>query len=158
MKRFVKTKIWKFIEEKETNEGVFDRFKRNEIFIQKPNIWTHSTHSDKLINHLKSGGEFIGKKEDLNKFNIPDKGSFATFVNQHAPNFKKGSIFYGFEQNPYLITTELPDIAFQPNWNGKNYDNFIDSQNVGVLKPGYRDSKNFKLWKRNNKGQFELIK
>ena len=158
LKQFIKTTIREFIEEKEINEGMFNRFKRNEIFKQKPNIWTHTTYSDELINHLKYGGDFIGKKEDLSKFNIPIKGSFATFVNQHSPNFKKGSIFQGFEQHPYLITTELPDSAFQPNWNSKNYDNLNDSQNVGVLKPEYRESKNFKLWKRNNKGEFELIK
>lgn len=158
LNQFIKTTIREFIEEREIIEGIFDRFKRTEIFKQKPNIWTHTTYSDELINHLKSGGNFVGKKEDLSKFNIPDKGTFATYVNQHVPNFKRGLIFQGFELHPYLITTELPDSAFQPNWNSKNYSNLKDSQNVGVLKPEYRDSKNFKLWKRNNEGEFELIK
>jgi hypothetical protein len=147
---------------KPIGEGFFDRFKTNPktnpiLFKQTPNTWTHTTYSEDLINQLKSGGNFIGNKEDLTKFNIPNKGPFATFVNQHSPNFKKGSIFQGFEQHPYLITTELPDEAFQPNWNSRNYDNFEDSQNVGVLKPQYRDSKNFKLWKKNKDNQFELI-
>ena|ERR1035437_8030353 len=156
-KQFIKTTIREFFEEQELKE-VFDRFKRTIIFKQNPNIWTHTTYSEELINHLKNDGDFIGNKEDLNKFNIPIKGSFATFTNQHSPNFKKGSVFQGFEQHPYLITTELPDEAFQPNWNGKNYDNLKDSQNVGVLKPEYRGSENFKLWKMNKNGDFELIK
>jgi len=67
-KQVIKTKIREFIEQQEFNEGIFDRFKRNEIFKQKPNIWTHATSSDELINHLKSGGDFIGEKEDLSKF------------------------------------------------------------------------------------------
>ena len=157
LKQFIKTYLKEFIEEREIDEGIFDRFKRNEIFKQKPNIWTHTTYSDELINHLKSGGDFIGKKEELSKFNIPMKGHFATFVNQHSPNFIKGSIFPGFEQKPYLITTELPDSAFQPNWNSRNYDTLNDSQNVGVLKPEYRASKNFKLWKKNNKGDYTKL-
>jgi hypothetical protein len=158
LRNFIKRTIREFIEEQQLNEGLFDRFKKNEIFKQNPNIWTHTTYSEELINHLKSGGDFIGKKEDLSKFNVPDKGSFATSVNQHSPNFKKGSIFHGFELHPYLITTDLPDDAFQPNWNSKNYDNFNDSQNIGVLKPGYRGSENFKLWKKNKNNEFELIK
>lgn len=158
LKQFIKTTIREFLNKQELKEGLFDRFKGNEIFKLKPNIWTHTTYSEELINHLKDGGDFIGKKEDLTKFNIPIKGSFATFINQHSPNFKKGSIFQGFEQHPYLITTDLPDDAFQPNWNSKNYDNFRDSQNVGVLKPEYRNSKNFKLWKSNKNNEFELIK
>lgn len=147
---------------KPMNEGFFDRFKSKPktnpiIFKQTPNTWTHATWSEELINHLKNGGKFIGKKEDLNQFNVPQKGSFAVFVNQYSPNFKKGSIFHGFESNDFLITTELPDEAFQPNWNAKNYNNFQESQNVGVLKPEYRDSKYFKLWKKNKDNQFELI-
>jgi len=140
------------------NEGLFDRFKSVETFKQTPNIWTHTTHSEELINTLKNGGDFIGEKEDINQFNVPDIGSFVIFVNQHSPNFKKGSIFHGFEQHPYLITTDLPDEAFQPNWNSKNYENLTDSQNVGVLKPNYRGSENFKLWKKNKNNEFELIK
>lgn len=158
LKQFIRTTLHEFVEGEKMDEGLFDRFKRKEIFKQKPNIWTHATHSEELIKHLKSGGDFISKKEDLNKFNKPIKGSFSTFVNQHSPNFKKGSIFRGFEQYPYLITTDLPDTAFQPNWNSKNYDNFKDSQNVGVLKPNYRNSKHFKLWKKNKNNEFELIK
>jgi hypothetical protein len=158
MKKFIKTTIREFILEKEVNEGFFDMFKTKEIFKENPNIWTHTTYSEELINHLKNGGDFIGNKEDLTKFNVPDKGRFAEYVNQHSPNFKKGSIFHGFEQHPYLITTDLPDEAFQPNWNSKNYDNFNDSQNVGVLKPEYRESKNFKLWKKNKNNEFELIR
>lgn len=112
------------------------------------NTWTHATWNPKLINHLLGGKDFIGNKEDLKDFNVPQKGPFATFVNRNAPNFLKGDIFHGFEANSYLITTDLDDEAFQPNWNGRNYDNFKDSANVGVLKPEYRDAKNFKLWKR----------
>lgn len=120
-----------------------------------PKTWTHATSSEDLITKLKKGEKFIGKKEDLSKFNIPDKGPFATYTNQHAPNFKKGGLFKGYEITPYLITTELGDEAFQPNWNAKNYDSLEDSSNVGVLKPDYRDAKNFKLWKRNKKGDYE---
>jgi hypothetical protein len=139
------------------DEGIFDRFKKKEIFKQRPNIWTHLTDSEELVNNLKSGHDFIGKKELLTKFNVPMKGAFATYVNQHSPNFKKGSIFQGFEQHSYLITTELPDEAFQPNWNRRNYDNLTDSQNVAVLKPEYRDAKYFRLWKLNKNNEFELI-
>jgi hypothetical protein len=158
LKQFIKTTLREFVEEQELSEGFFDRFKRRKIFKQTPNIWTHKTYSEELIDHLKNGGDFIGKKEDLTKFNVPNKGTFRTFVNLHSPNFKKGSIFQGFELHPYLITTDLPDDAFQPNWNGKNYDNLEDSQNVGVLKPEYRSSENFKLWKKNKNNEFELIK
>lgn len=140
------------------DENFLDRFKKVEIFNQKPNIWTHATDSIELINSLKSGKDFIGHKEDISKFNILDKGKFATYVNQHAPNFKKGDIFSGFELKPYLITTELNDDAFQPNWNSKNYNNLRDSQNVGVLKPEYRKASNFKLWQKNKNNKFELIK
>ena len=35
LKQFIKTTIREFIEEKEINEGMFNRFKRNEIFKQK---------------------------------------------------------------------------------------------------------------------------
>lgn len=157
-KKFIKTKIRDFVEEQELHESIFDRFKKNKIFKQNPNTWTHATYSEELINHIKSGGDFIGKKEDLSEFNIPIKGKFNVYTNQHSPNFKKGSIFQGFETHPYLITSELPDESFQPNWNGKNYDNLKDSQNVGVLKPEYRESKHFILWKRNKNGEFELIK
>jgi len=158
LKRFIKKTVREVIKEQEQNEGLFDRFKSKEVFKQKPNIWTHTTYSDELFNHLLNGGDFVGAKEDLTKFNVPNKGPFATFVNQHAPNFKKGSIFHGFETHPYLITTELPDEAFQPNWNSRNYDNLEDSQNVGALKPDYRGAKNFKLWKKNKNRQFELVK
>lgn len=157
LRKFVKSTLLNLIEEHEINEGILDRFKKKIIFKQKPNIWTHTTYSKELMDHLKNGGDFIGKKEELDKFNIPDKGNFATYINQHSPNFKKGSIFQGFEQYPYLITTELPDYAFQPNWNSKNYDNLIDSQNVGVLKPEYRNSNNFNLWNKNKDGEFELM-
>ena len=119
-----------------------------------PNTWTHLTSSEELMKDLKKGKKFIGKKEDLSKFNIQDKGSFRTSTNQEAPNFKKGGIFSGYEASPYLITTELGDEAFQPNWNARNYDNLGDSNNVGVLKPTYRDAKHFKLWKRDKKGQY----
>lgn len=126
--------------------------KESEIFdirdIVKPDVWVHSTYEKDLINSLLSGKDYIGKKEDINKFNVPDKGTFSMSINQHAPNFVKGRIFSGFEANPYLITTELEDDAFQPNWNRKNYDNLKDSNNVAVLKPEYRKSKNFKLWER----------
>lgn len=141
----------------EINENFLNFFRKDKKLKLTPNIWTHSTHSEDLIKHLKSGGDFISKKEDLSKFNVPDKGKFATYVNQFSPNFKKGSIFSGFETHPFLITTELPDDAFQPNWNSKNYDNLIDSQNVGVLKPEYRKSKHFKLWRKNKNGDYILI-
>ena len=139
------------------SEGVFDRFKKKEIFKQAPNIWTHATDSEELIKHLASGKDYIGAKEDLSKFNIPSKGLFTSYTNQHAPNFKKGSIFYGYEHKPYLITTTLPDTAFQPNWNSKNYDSLEASSNVGVLKPEYRAANNFKLCKKNVNKEFELV-
>jgi len=122
--------------------------------IVKSNTWTHATHSEELMKHLKNGGKYIGSKEDLSKFNITIKGPFRTSTNQHAPNFKKGSIFSGYEISPYLITTDLPDSAFQPNWNSTNYNSFEDSQNVGVLKPEYRDAKHFKLWMRTRDGKY----
>ena len=140
------------------DEGFFDKLRGKELFKQKSNIWTHSTSSEDLINRLLRGDDFIGKKEDLNDFNVPQKGSFATFVNQYAPNFKKGSIFHGFDRHPYLITTDLPDEAFQPNWNSRNYDSFKDSANVGVLKPDYRKAEHFKIWKRTKDGNYELLK
>ena len=144
--------------------GIFNAFKKKEpvkkeIYKDSPNVWTHTTYSEELINNLLNNGDFIGAKENLKQFNIPKKGSFATYVNQFAPNFKKGSIFPGYERKDYLITTELPDSAFQPNWNSKNYDNLKDSQDIGVLRPQYRKASNFKLWKKNNeRNEFELIK
>jgi len=139
------------------NEGFFDRFKKQKPIYKltiTPNTWTHATHSEDLMKHLKNGGEFVGEKEDLSKFNIPSNGPFASYTNQHSPNFKKGSIFHGFETHPFLITTELPDEAFQPNWNAKNYDNLKDSSNVAVLKPQYRESSNFKLWRKTKDGDY----
>ena len=142
------------------NEGFLDSFKKKsgpEILTITPNTWVHTTSSKELINHLKNGGDYIGEKENLNDFNVPKKGSFASFVNANAPNFKKGGLFAGFELNPYYITTELPDSAFQPNRNAKNYDTLQQSDNVGVLKPEYRKSLNFKLWQRTKDGKYTLI-
>jgi len=167
LREFIKKEVRNCLDENNSiNEGLFDMFKKSkpvkqaEIFKQTPSIWTHATWSEDLINRLLKGEPFIGEKEDLSKFNVPNVGKFGTLMNNHAPNFKKGSIFHGFETHEYLITTELPDEAFQPNWNRKNYDNLEDSQNVAVLKPDvkYRKAENFKLWKKNNKGEFELIK
>ena len=158
LRKFIATTIREYLNEQEMlNDGFWKKSHEQEIFKQTNNTWTHATYSEKLINNLKNGDDFIGEKEDLTNFNILNKGKFATYVNQYSPNFKKGSIFSGFEKHPFLITTELPNNAFQPNWNSKNYDNFNDSQNVGVLKPEYRKSENFKLWKLNNIGEFELI-
>lgn len=116
--------------------------------IVKSDTWTHATWSEDLINQLLSGKPLIGKKENLKDFNVPKVSPFRTLVNVHAPNFKKGDIFPGFEINKYLITTDLDNNAFQPNWNSVNYDNFENSANVGVLRPEYREAKNFKLWER----------
>ena len=143
------------------SEFDFNIFKKKKpepiIFHMEPNIWTHMTSSDELIDHLKRGDDFIGHNEDLKMFNVVEKGSFATFVNQNAPNFKKGNIFPGHGSKKYMVTTDLPDYAFQPNWNAKNYNSFHDSQNVGVLRPNYRDAKYFKLWVRNKDSKYELI-
>ncbi len=132
-----------------------DRFKKKEKVLDKKEVvksdtWTHSTWSADLINHLLSGKPYIGKKEKLDDFNVPLTGFLKGKTNINSPNFKKGEIFSGFESNKYLITTDLDDKAFQPNWNGSNYDALDKSQNVGVLKPEYRDAKNFKFWKRVN--------
>jgi hypothetical protein len=143
------------------SEGLFDRFKKKpvekEIYKDAPNIWTHTTYSEELIKHLLDGGKFLGAKEDLKQFNKPVKGTNRIFVNTYAPNFKKGSIFPGYEVKDYLITTQLPDSAFQPNWNNTNYDSLKDSQDIAVLRPQYRDADNFKLYKKNSEGNFELI-
>lgn len=150
--------IRKSLTEHLTSEGWMDKLKKKEPVLNiTPNTWTHATGSKELIVLLKNGNKFIGNKEDLSKFNLPDKGAFRTLTNQHAPNFKKGELFSGFESNPYVITTELPDSAFVPNWNAKNYENFDDSQNVGVLKPEFRDAKYFKLWQRNKNNEYTLI-
>lgn len=129
---------------KKEEEKLFDK---DEVI--KSDTWTHSTWNPELINHLLSGKDYVGKKEDLKDFNVVNKKVHGKDqANIHAPNFKKGSIFQGYEANPYLITTDLDDKAFQPNWNGINYDDLNDSSNVAVLRPEYRDAKHFKLWKR----------
>lgn len=139
------------------NEGFFDKFKKPKS-VEKlqitPNTWTHATAFKDLMDHLNNGGDFIGVKEKLNDFNVVNKGSFRSSVNRHAPYFKKGEIFSGYEVSHYLITTLLGDEAFQPNWNGTNYDNLKDSTNVGVLKPEFRDASNFKLWVRTEDGDY----
>jgi len=130
------------------------RFKKQEKVFDKKDVvksdtWTHATWSSELINSLLSGKPYITKKEDIKKFNVPIKKVHGRDqANIYSPNFKKGDIFQGYESNPYLITTDLDDEAFQPNWNGINYDDFNDSQRVGVLRPDYRDAKHFKLWRR----------
>ena len=49
----------------------------------------------------------------------------------------------------WLVTTDLPDDAFQPNINGGNTDTLEKSHDIGVLKPQHRDIKNFKFYKYN---------
>lgn len=155
------------VEEKPLNEGFFDKIKQSiksvgggkkVMFKMTPDTWAHATRSKELVDLLLSGKDFVGEKEDLIKFNVPIVGPFAKYDNKDSPNFVKGRLFHGYDKHPYLITTELPDEAFQPNWNSRNYDDLDKSSNVAVLKPEYRDAKNFKLWNRNQDGVYELIK
>lgn len=143
-------------------QSIWDRFKRSkpapENLVITPTTWTHATNSDQLVQRILSGEPFIGRQEDLSRFNRPDKGTFTTYTNQHAPNFKRGSLFSGYEISDYIITTDLPETAFQPNWNATNYDTFDQSQQVGVLRPQYRAVSNFKVWRRMDTGAYELMR
>ena len=143
-------------------QSFWDRFKRTkpetETLTITPTTWTHATNSEELVQRILSGQPYVGRKEDLNQFNRPNRGSFATYVNQHAPNFKRGGVFSGYEISDYIITTELPETAFQPNWNATNYDSFDASQQVGVLRPQYRAASNFKVWRRTASGPYELMR
>jgi hypothetical protein len=130
--------------------NTFRKTKRNELHIT-PTTWVHVTRDLLPFQLIVKTGKFIGKDEDLSQFNVTTQGKFRNFVNHKSLYFKKGSMFPGYEANNHIITTDLPDTAFQPNRNGINYDSLDKSDDVAVLKPEYRYAKNFKFWIRDTK-------
>ncbi len=143
-----------FLKESNFLSNIFNKKEKLEM---TADTWTHGTWSMEIIEAIKKTGKFIGKKENLDDFNKEFKGSFRVQTNLHAPNFYKGGFFHGYENAAYLITTTIGDDAFQPNWNAKNYNTLEESQNVGVLKPEFRDLKNFKFWKNDDNGGYTRL-
>jgi hypothetical protein len=118
--------------------------------------WTHATDSMDSIKNIINSGKFINKDEELDNFDKPETKGYETTVNKNAPYFRKGGLFGGYQSKKYLITTDLPDNSFQPNKNGRNEDDFDETEGIGVLKPDRRDAGNFRFWEIVNGEYVEL--
>lgn len=134
------------------------------IYKDDSNTWTHTTNKDEVINSIKSKKKWLGVNEDLSDFSyvINARRLSADKQNTNVPNFYKGSIYPGSTQK-YLITftskQSYPGDNFEssnwgevdypliPNSNRVNQISFKNSNKIGVLKPEYRDIKNFKFYK-----------
>jgi hypothetical protein len=134
------------------------------VYQNNDDTWTHITSKDEVIELIKSKGKWLGINEDPNEFNYaitrisPDK------QNTNTPNFLKGKLYLG-PTHKYLITfkpkQKYPGDNFEslnwkevdypliPNSNRANKKSFAASDKIGVLKPEYRDKKNFKFYKYN---------
>jgi hypothetical protein len=135
-----------------------------DVYKDDSNTWTHITNSDELIQTIKKKGEWIGKNENLKDFQYDV--STETFIlsrnNSNSPNFYKGKLYPSKSFHKYLITFKpnksYPGDDFEslnwkevdypliPNSNRINKISFNKSGDIGVLKPEYRDIKNFKFY------------
>lgn len=137
---------------KEAVEGVYQ---------DNPNTWTHVTSREETIQSIKQKKQFLGPNEDPKEFSYDiNQGISANKQNQNVPNFLKGKIYPGGEKSKYLITLTPKEpypgdgdkdwktvkYPFIPNSNRANRKNFKISGGIGVLKPEYRDIKNFKFY------------
>ena len=128
------------------------------VYSDSPNVWTHVTRHDAAIEDIKRKRKWLGKHEDLTRFvygtqHRQGKRFPLTKDNKNSIYMQKGGLYIAEPTEKYpikwLITTDLPDDAFQPNINGGNTDTFKQSYDIGVLKPKYRDIKNFKFYRFN---------
>lgn len=132
----------------------------NDVYQNDADTWVHATSRDEVINSIKSKGKWLGINEDLNEFNYTINAQ-----NPNVPNFYKGAIYAGYDQK-YLITLrpkqKYPGDDFESlNWKEVDYPlipnsarvnqkSFKDSKKIGVLKPEYRDSDNFRFYQYDN--------
>ena len=141
-------------------------FENNDVYPKDNDTWTHTTSRDEVIELIKSKGKWLGINEDLDEFNytINSKKLSIDKQNPNVPNFKKGEIYADYYLK-YLITIKpkqrYPGDNFEslnwkevdypliPNLSRVNRKSFANSSKVGVLKPEYRDKKNFKFYKYN---------
>jgi hypothetical protein len=128
------------------------------IYSNSPNIWTHVSKHDGVIEDIKRKNKWISRGENLDHFvygtqHMQGKKFYLSKDNKNSVYMKKGSLYISEPNEKYpikwLITADLPDDSFQPNINGGNTDTLEQSHNIGVLKPEYRDIKNFKFYRFN---------
>jgi len=136
----------------------------NEIYRDDPNTWTHVTNKFETIEGIKKAKAFWGLSEDDSEFSYEiNKGVSANKQNQNSPNFYKGKLYPGTEGTLYLIAFKVNksfpgddfesndwktiDYPLIPNGNRVNRISFKKSANIGILKPEFRDIKNFKFYK-----------
>ena len=128
------------------------------------NTWTHLTPNVESIEKIQKSKAFWGINEHANEFNYEiNKGLSGNKQNQNSPNFYRGKLYPGAEGAQYLITFKstksFPGDDFEsndwknvdypliPNGNRTNRISFKKSNNIGILKPEFRDIKNFKFYK-----------
>jgi hypothetical protein len=145
---------------------VLSKAKTPTKFVQKPTTWTHLTSSPEIIPNIVKTGQWITPGENLLNFTTKvDNAStligdsfFVGKQNALAPNLQKGKFFSTPQPNhKFLITTDLAESAFQPNINRVNWSTFEQSKGVGVLKPQFRDMKNFNFYLQGDDGVFYLL-
>ena len=132
-----------------------------------PNTWTHLTNRPETIKIIKKAKAFWGINERADEFSYEiNKGLSGNRQNPNSPNFYRGKLYPGTEGIQYLITfnssKSFPGNNFEsndwstvdypliPNGNRVNRISFQKSDNIGILKPEFRDIKNFKFYKYNN--------
>lgn len=135
-----------------------------EIYRDDSNTWTHVTNRPETIEAIKKTKAFWGINEDASDFSYEiNSGLSANKQNQNSPNFYRGKLYIGTEGTPYLITFKATksfpgddfesnnwktvDYPLIPNGNRTNRISFKKSANIGILKPEFRDIKNFKFYK-----------
>lgn len=137
------------------------------VYSNNSNVWTHGTNRDETIKAIKDKGEFFGLNETPDTFQYEiNKGVSGNKQNSNAPNFLKGALFQGIENVKYLITFEAkqkyPGDSFESNnWKEVDYSlipnrfranktSFNKSDKIGVIKPEFRDIKNFRFYRLNS--------
>jgi hypothetical protein len=128
------------------------------VYNNSPNVWTHVSRHDGVIEDIKKKRKWISRDEDLAHFvygtdHLKGKKFSLSKDNKSSIYMKKGALYISEPSEKYpikwLVTADLPDDAFQPNINGGNTDSLEKSHDIGVLKPEYRDIKNFEFYKYN---------
>ena len=148
---------------------VLSKAKTSTKFVQKPEIWTHLSPAPEIIPNIVKTGKWIPPGENLFQFttkvntppvgmDLSNIGLSITKQNAKSPYFQKGKFFSPAQtKDKFLVTTNLPESAFQPNVHYTNYSTFEQSRNVGVLKPQFRDMKNFNFYLQGDDGAFYLL-
>lgn len=138
----------------------------NDVYQNDADTWVHATSRDEVINSIKSKGKWLGINEDPSEFSYTINPKISgDRQNSNVPNFNKGAIYAGYDQK-YLITLKpkqkYPGDDFESlNWKEVDYPlipnsgrfnkkSFKDSSKIGVLKPEYRDSDNFRFYQYDN--------